>query len=144
VKDDRLRVTYQPEYAEALGLAAFCFARCEWDASYCCERLSPGYLSTIEPDKKTAGKIANELKSLVSNLTNEELKALCETAAEEFAEVVKVRNALLHGKPCTAPDGDQVLSGHDGIWTVEMIQGFADRATACQIKLNDILHQHLT
>ena len=98
----------------------------------------------IEPEKKTAGKIASELKSFVLNLANGDLKKLCEPAAEEFSEVVKVRNALLHGKPCTAPGGDQVLSGHHGIWTIEMIQDFADRATACQIRLNDILHQYLT
>ena len=41
-KDDRLRVTLDDPYAHALGLALFCFARMEWDAIYCCEKIDAG------------------------------------------------------------------------------------------------------
>lgn len=135
-----LRVTHQAEYSEALGLAAFCFARCEWDACYFCERLQAGYLGTIKLERKTAGRIARDLKTLVAKIQSASLKTRCEPIVAEFHALVKHRNDLMHGNPGTAPNGDQILSGADGIWTVRRINA----ATECQIRLNDLLYHYLT
>ncbi|MGE4372139.1 MAG: hypothetical protein AB7E29_04420 [Xanthobacter sp.] len=66
--DERLRIPIDDPYLHALGLAIVAFARLEWNASYCCDRLEPGYIATIEPRRKTAGKIASDLVKMVAAL----------------------------------------------------------------------------
>lgn len=143
MKDDRLRVTLDERYAHRLGLATFCFARCEWDAVWCCERLQPGYINTIEAEKKTAGTIAKDLRKLVERISDVVLKNLCRGPAEEFDRLTKQRNALLHGKPATSASGAQRLFKAADEWTPEAIEDLADEFTACQILLNDMVHKHL-
>ncbi|NIK07418.1 hypothetical protein FHY11_000884 [Xanthomonas arboricola] len=52
MSDERLSVPQDPEYFAAMGLATIAFARLELNAVWCCERLAPGYLQTIEPKKR--------------------------------------------------------------------------------------------
>lgn len=59
VADDRLRVPVDDPYVHAVGLATICFARLEWDAVWCCERMEVGYIGTL--GRKTAGMIASDL-----------------------------------------------------------------------------------
>lgn len=54
MKDDRLRVLIDAPYLSALGLATICFARLEWAAVRCCEKIQPGYTNTV--GAKTAGQ----------------------------------------------------------------------------------------
>jgi hypothetical protein len=141
--DDRLRVQIDQPYAGALGLATFCWARCEWDAVWCCEHLEPGYIETIEPKKLTAGKIATKLLNLIDAIIDPKLKGICVEPAIEFRRLVDERNGLMHGKPGTAPNGDQRLFRGGTEWTVDDVNALSDAITACQIQLNDIVHQHL-
>jgi hypothetical protein len=51
MKGDRKRNAVKPDYVNALGLAAFCFASCEWQVVWCCEKILPGSLGKIVDDK---------------------------------------------------------------------------------------------
>jgi hypothetical protein len=143
MRDDRRRVSIDLPYAEALGLAAFCFARCEWDAVWCCELLQPGYIATIKVRRKTAGTIAAELIDLIDGIANPVIQAKCTGPAVEFQRLVRERNGLLHGKPASALNGDQRLFRHGSEWTIAAVDAFSDEVTACQILLNDLVHVHL-
>jgi hypothetical protein len=143
MKDDRLRVTFDAPYAHALGLAAFCWARCEWDAVWSCERLKPGYVGTIEAEKKTAGQIAKDLIAMIQNLADPQMRAICMGPAKEFKRLVDERNGLVHGKPGTAENGDQRLFRHGAVMTIETVNDLSDEFTACQLQLNDMVHKYL-
>jgi hypothetical protein len=61
MKDDRLRVPVDEAYLAAIGMATYCFARMEWDAVYCGEKLKPGFVYTVAA--KTAGMIAKDISA---------------------------------------------------------------------------------
>lgn len=60
--NERLLIPQDADYFHALGLAAVAFARLEWDAVWCCERLQKGYISTIEPKKRLRGSLLEILR----------------------------------------------------------------------------------
>ncbi len=68
MKDDRLRVPVDTAYLTTLGMATYCFASMEWNAVYCGERLSPGYVNTVAT--KTAGRIAKDIVGFAQLITN--------------------------------------------------------------------------
>lgn len=140
-KDDRLRVAVDDAYVAALGRATFVFAILEWNAVWCAEHLSPGFLNGIA--KKTAGKIAVDFLALVEKITDPALKAGCKPPAIEFKRLVNIRNGILHGKPGTAPDGAQRLFRDGTAWSPEAIDSAADEFAACGIQLNALLHNQL-
>ncbi len=140
MKDDRLRMTLDDPYAAALGRAVFAFARLEWDAAWCCNKLEPGYIDNLS--KKTAGNIAADLMRLAS--ANQALWDVYEASCNEFKRLVVVRNELLHGKPgATDPESDQRLFKQGVAWAIELVDDAADDFTACQIQLNDMLFKGL-
>lgn len=143
MKDDRKRVAIDDPYAHALGLAAYCFAICEWNAVWSADRLQAGYIGTIEPKKKTAGVIAQDLINLVNAIADPVLRAICTPPAAEFQLLVRERNGLLHGKPGTAPNGDQRLFRGGSEWSIADIEDFTDRVVACSMLLNAMYHKHL-
>ena len=143
MKSDRLRVTLDVAYSEALGLAAFCWARCEWDVAWCCERLQPNYLASIEAERKTAGTMANDLLRFVRSIGDPRLRAKCMQPAIEFKRLVEERNGLMHGKPGSASNGDQRLFRNANEWTIDAVNDLSDAFTACQIQLNNLVHNDL-
>lgn len=140
MSNDRIRIPQDPDYFHAIGLAAVAFSRLEWDAVWCCERLEIGYINTIEPRKKTAGKIAEDLERLISRITDADLRSKVAPFATEFSEIVQERNGLLHGKPGTAPNGDQRLFRHGAEWTIDKINEFSDRCVRAGSPLNALLY----
>jgi hypothetical protein len=143
MKDDRKRTPLAADYSHALGVATYCFAVCEWNAVWCCERIRPGTLQKLIEKKKTAGGIAIFFADLVTNMPpsteRDELKAL----ADRFKNLVEVRNGILHGKPCTAPSGEQRLSSDGTIAEIADLEQAADDFAACSISLNYKLHGFL-
>lgn len=139
MKDDHKRVPLATDYAQALGVATYCFASCEWNVVWCCERISPGALGHIVDEELTAGRIGKKFKDLVRNMPASPERETLGELASEFLRLVEVRNAILHGKPCTAPSGEQRLSG-GRIWEPQDLLDAADAFTACSIKLNQHLH----
>jgi hypothetical protein len=63
--------------------------------------------------------------------------------AVEFEAVVRERNGLLHGKPETAPNGDQRLGRHGIEWTIDKVDLFSDRCVCAGIPLNALLYGEL-
>jgi hypothetical protein len=141
VKNDRLRVSIDEAFLSSLGLATLCFARLEWDAVWCCEKIEPGYIDTVT--QKTAGQIANDLIEKVSQIPDEILQQHLRADAESFQGLVRRRNDLVHAKPCTAPTGEQRLARDGIIWSIQMIDDLADAFTTCSITLNDHHHHNL-
>ncbi|TXI09602.1 MAG: hypothetical protein E6Q76_05290 [Rhizobium sp.] len=139
---ERLRQPIKSDYTEALGSAAFCFAICEWNAVYCAERISPGALDKIVQEELTAGKIAKKLVNLVRNMPASKNKAELMAAAKAFADIVPLRNNILHGKPCTGPNGEARLSGSTVIENADL-KNAADTFSVCSIELNRLLHGFL-
>lgn len=143
MSNDRLRVPQDQDYFETIGLAAVAFARLEWSAVWCCERISPGYINTIEPKKKTAGVIANDLRQLIGRVSNDQLRIKCTPFVEEFKSIVPDRNAILHGKPGTTSNEDQRLFRNGIEVSIEVINAFSDRCVLAAEPLNALLHAEL-
>lgn len=137
MKDDRLRVPIDDLYLHAVGLAVVCFARLEWDAVWCCEKMQSGYLNTIR--KKTAGQIASDLISLASMHPDPAVRISLGAAASDFKGMVNRRNDLIHANPGTALNGDQRLFRDHEEWTIAMINDAADAF----VEVGGILNHHL-
>lgn len=140
--NSRLRQPIEDSFAHALGVAAFCFAICEWNAVYCAQRIKPGSLHRYLKDELTAGKIAKKLCDLVRNMPKSKERGELQEAAEEFSDLVPLRNSILHGKPCSNIDGSARLSA-DKIFEVSDLEAAADRFSDCSHKLNLLLHGFL-
>lgn len=140
MKNDRLLVTLDDPYAQALGLALFCFARLEWDAVHCCEKMKPGFINDL--GRRTAGMIAAELIQLASARPD---WSTVEAQCLEFKRLVVVRNEIMHGKPGSlGAEREQRLFHLGSPWTIEKVNKAADEFTACQIHVNDFLHKVLS
>ena len=138
MKEDRLRVPIDDAYWHSVGLAMICFARLEWDAVWCCERMQPGYLNMV--GTKTAGHIAKDLVALAAAHSDPTVVASLGPAAAEFKELVVKRNDLMHANPAKALNGDQRLFRKDAEWTIAMVDDAADKFVAAAQSLNH--HQH--
>ena len=142
MKDDRLRQPIKPDYMHALGTASFCFAVCEWNAVYCAERIRPGSLGAFIKDELTAGEIAKKLIDLTRNMPKSAERNELIAAAQAFAGLVPRRNNILHGKPCTGPNGEARLSAAN-VFEIPDLQDAADAFITSSIELNRLLHGFL-
>jgi hypothetical protein len=68
MKDDRLRVPMENDYALALGRAIFIFTKLEWSAIECCERIIPDSFHVLKLNERNARILANKLISLAATL----------------------------------------------------------------------------
>ncbi|MBB5220395.1 hypothetical protein HNP73_000316 [Amaricoccus macauensis] len=137
---ERHRIEVDDAYVMAIGRAVFVFSVLEWNAAFCCDRLEPGYLRTVEQKKRTAGGIAGDLLAQIQGLPAKDPRHACRDAAVRFDELVEVRNALMHGRPGTAEGGKQRLFRDGDDWTIAEIEEAADQFAACSIELGDLLH----
>ncbi len=139
--DDRLRVPVDDPYVHAVGLATICFARLEWDAVWCCEKMEAGYIGTL--GRKTAGMIASDLVAKAAVHPDVAVRQSLGTAAAEFKRLVGRRNDLMHAKPGTAPSGAQRLFRQGDEWTIEDVNRLADEFVVAGAPLNHHLHHLL-
>jgi len=129
MKGDRLRIPVEPAYVSALGLAIFAFARLEWAAVCCCERIEPNSIHALPKNKKMAGGIAKKLMQLAARLPASSEQIELRAAAAEFERLVQTRNDLLHVQPGSITDGAQRIF-RDGLpWEIEKINEAADDFT---------------
>jgi hypothetical protein len=135
MKDARLRQAVKPDYLLALGHATYCFALCEWQVVWCSEKIRPGSVNKFVGEKLEAGRIAKRFLDLTRNMRpsadREALKAL----AKRFATLVDKRNAIVHGKPCTGPNGDSRLSS-SRVLEIADLEDAADEFSQCSMELN--------
>ena len=143
MKDDRKREPVKADYVHALGLAAYSFASCEWQVVWCCEKIRPGSLNKFVGKELTAGKIAKVFIDLTRNMPKSEKRAELIRSAQTFAGLVRSRNAILHGKPCTGPTGDVRLSANK-VLELSDLEDAADSFSACSIELNRLFYGFLS
>ena len=143
MKDIRKRQAVKPDYIEALGMAAWSFASCEWQVAWCCERIRPGSLRKIVDEEMTAGKIAKHFIDLARNMPPSKEREELSTAATTFAQLVQERNAILHGKPCTGPNGESRLSSTK-VLEIPDLEDSADSFAACSSDLNRLSYGFLS
>ena len=143
MSNDRLLIPQDPDYFHAIGLAAVSFARLEWNAVWCCHRLKPGYIQTIEPEKKTAGTIAKDLRCLFLRICDGGLRAKAVPYAAEFKILVCYRNALMHGKPGTTKNEKQRLFRHGKELSINDVDDFSDRCARAAGHLHAFLEGEL-
>lgn len=149
---DRHRMPGDPDYFTAVGRATIAFARLEWNAVWCCERLQMGYIGSLEERfeggrrvrrGKTAGVIASDLSMLFERIPDPTLRYMVRPHAAIFSDLVKERNRLLHGKPGSTLAGEQRLFHQGGEWSTAMVDDFADRCVRAGEPLNALLHNQL-
>ena len=139
MKNDRTRIPVDSGYALAIGTATYCFASLEWNAAYCGDKLSQGYITTVAT--KTAGVIARDVVGFAATIADPATKARYQAAADEFARLVTRRNDLMHANPGTI-GGDERLVRQGVPWQPDEINDLADEFAACSIELNE-LFQHV-
>lgn len=137
MQNDRLRVPIDAPYLNAVGLAMICFARLEWDAVWCCEKIQPGYIHTV--GKKTAGKIATDLLALATGHPDPAVVSSLKPGAAEFKRLVNLRNSIMHANPGTSHSTKQRLFRHGVELTIAMIDDASDAFVAAGDTLN---HHH--
>ncbi|GAB3672242.1 hypothetical protein [Salinisphaera aquimarina] len=142
MSDDRKRIPVDTEYVNALGLAVYTFARLEWQVAWCSEKIKPGALQKITSEELTAGKIAKHFANLVRNMPKSGARNELSELAKEFTYLVDQRNEIVHGKPCTAPDGKQRLSSRS-IIEISKLEHAADSFVRCGGKLNAMFYGFL-
>lgn len=137
MQNDRLRVPIDGPYLKAVGLAMICFARLEWDAVWCCEKIQPEYIKTV--GKKTAGKIATDLLALAAGYPDPAVVSSLNPGAAEFKRLVDLRNSIMHASLGTFSSKEQRLFRHGVELTIEMIDDASDAFVAAGGTLN---HHH--
>ena len=143
MKDDRKRQPIRDDYAHALGVATYCFALCEWQVVWCCEKIRPGSLSKIVGEELTAGKIAKRFLDMTRNMPPSKGRDELSKAAQVFAKLVELRNQIFHGKPCTGPNGDARLSSQH-VLEIPELEDAADSFSSCSIELNRLFYCFLS
>lgn len=139
IKERRLRQAVKPDYLAALGMAAWSFASCEWQVVWCCERIKPGSVEKVVGEKMTAGTIAYFFKERTRNMPKSAEREALSDLAQEFARLVELRNLIMHGKPCTGPNGESRLSG-SSVLEISDLEAAADSFATCAGKLNDLFY----
>ncbi len=137
MKNDRLRVPVEASYVHAIGLATYAFASLEWNAVWCCERMTPGVIYSLAD--RTAGGVAKKLLELAARRSANVNDDLLD-ASKEFEALVRLRNGLMHAKPGTDHDQGQRLFRDGQAWTIDAINDAADAFTGCSLRLNAMLH----
>jgi hypothetical protein len=141
MKDERLCVPIDDAYLHAVGLATICFARLEWNAAWCCEKMHQGYLDDV--GTRTAGQIANDLVAMAAAHKDHAVLASLGPPAEVFKKLVGTRNDLVHANPGTATNGNQRLFRKGAEWTIDLINHAADEFAEASEPLNYHIHNVL-
>lgn len=142
MKEARFRIPVEEDYLLAIGRAVYSFAYLEWQVVWCCEKIRPGSLHRITKEEMTAGKIARVFTNVARNMRPSPLRDELANFAARFSELVKTRNQIVHGKPCTGPNGQARLSA-DSIWEIPALEDAADQFAQCSIELNDLYYSQI-
>ena len=143
-----MRIPYDKEYVQALGLAVYAFAYYEWQIAYIIERLEPGFLvQYCRGRPMTSGVLHGKFEAVLETQCGDDpmgIQSLC----DEFRLLVDKRNALIHAHPITAKDGSQIINYQgsprkaisDMEWPIEAIEKFAEEVSDEAVKANDIFY----
>jgi len=138
---DKMRVPLEAKYLEALGRAVYVFAALEWNVVGCCERIKPDCINKIS--ELTSGKISKVFNNLLDDIQDESTRLIAITLAAWFADLVKKRGGINHGKPGMGEDGGQQLFRFGKPWLIPELEQVTDEFAACGGWFNDLLNDHL-
>ncbi|MFN9547846.1 MAG: hypothetical protein ACK6AD_12410 [Cyanobacteriota bacterium] len=93
-------------------------------------------MSTIVSEELTAGRIAKRFLDLARNMPPSKGREALKASAAKFAVLVETRNQILHGKPCTGPNGESRLSSSK-VLEIADLENAADEFSQCCIELNE-------
>ena len=136
MKDDRLCSPVKDDYANALGRTAYTFSSLEWQVVCCAEKIRLGSLRKIVDNEMTAGQIAKTFLDITRNMPKSRERDELKTLASQFMDLVEVRNKIMHGKPCTGPNGEARLNG-GAVIEIPDLENAADNFVECSSKLNE-------
>lgn len=139
----RDRQGFKLDYQRAVGQAALCFAACQWNIVNCAERIRPRSIRTITGKNFNAGTIAEEFVNVVRNMPPSPERDELSEVAERFRALVPLRNRIIHGKPCTGPNGEARLYSR-GVLEIPELEAAADAFSECSIEANRLLHGFLS
>jgi len=125
------------EYTSALGRAVFAFARLEANAIWCCELLRPGSIAELE--NRTAGRVADTLRSLVGDMAASASRDALDSAAADFQAFVSTRNNLLHARPAQDEHGAPVLMRDGDPWRIAEMDAVTAAFTVCADRLANLI-----
>ena len=131
----------EPAYAEAIGRATYAFALMEWSAIWCCEALDDGYAERMH--HTTAGEVGEDFERMARATGDPHLRNELVGAADEFRRLVRVRNALAHGKPGHDAEGRCILVNDGRPWILEGVLNAAHLFETCAGRLAALLEQRL-
>ena len=137
------REPFKPDYQRAVGQAALCFAACEWNIVSCAERIRPRSIRRITGKNFTAGTIAEEFVNVVRNMPTIPERDELSEVAERFRALIRLRNRIVHGKPCTGPNGEARLYSR-GVLEIPELEAAADSFAECSQEANRLLHGFLS
>ncbi|MEK2144628.1 hypothetical protein WOC23_21825, partial [Vibrio parahaemolyticus] len=143
MKDDRLKCPVENDYVQAIGLAAYTFARLEWQVVWCMEKIKPESVHKVVDQEMTAGTIAKRFIDATRNMPKTKDREALKALAQKFMALVQVRNQIMHGKPCTSPDGKQRLTG-ESVIELNTLEDAAGDFVECANKLNDMYYGFLS
>lgn len=143
MKDDRLRCPVEKSYVEAIGMATYTFARLEWQVVWCMEKISPESIRKVVGEEMTAGTIAKRFMDATRNMPKSKEREQLKNLSKRFMKLVQVRNNIMHGKPCTSPEGEQRLSGKEVI-EIDDLANAADDFVECGGELNALFYGYLS
>ena len=108
----KTRIPFDKDYVKLVGTAVYLFSYYEWGIIYIIERLAPGFV--VEYCRKktmSSGVVLQRFKRALQDAGGHTAdKAALECCSQEFANLIKKRNALLHAHPITDIDGAQILN----------------------------------
>jgi hypothetical protein len=143
------RVPCDPEYALALGQAAYSYSYLEWQAICVARKLKPDFIIE-EMYSWTSGKIARAIYDAVKEKKaslSDEVYGKLKTAVTEIWDAAELRNDMLHAYPYTSDGGAQRLgrriNGSSTEWTFERFDAAMAFFEELSIRLNDIFYKDL-
>jgi len=144
------RIQADSEYIQKLGRAVYNFSYYESVVLQSMEEVHPGYRSEHYLAKKpyTSGKVAGDFKKKVSTYPQSDTAAQDQLAAcaQEFYNLIKKRNPLIHGHPYTAAEGFQQLGySHSGKprieWPLQDVEAAAQEFDDAACRLCELFDQ---
>lgn len=121
MKDERLRIPIDP-YLHALDLATIHLARLEWSAVWCCEKITPGYITTVSD--KLLGALLLTLRRRAPATLSPAIGSSLFQAASDVKAMVRHRNDLVHSNPGTAEYGEQRVLRRGSEWIISAVMTF--------------------
>ena len=116
------RMSTDSDYLESLGRAIYRWAQMEWAVMYLIKELDPEGLTATRSANMTAGHVARQLRSALSDTkVSDSAHSEARAISMDYDELLLRRNDIVHAHPATI-QGQQLLHRVQADGTHEAIQ----------------------